>query len=145
MRTNYLGAGHIRSFIAEGCIRVVAPTLAGTLSGFLAGLPWAVNRLAWETIGVAVKAPLGEIQDPLFVSLVQRVRTEVPQLILVYSDLEAVVGETKWVLEHLDELVWGAAGPRYLVGASDGPEGPVPQHEVVLEFDGVETVRAGLP
>ena len=76
--------------------------------------------------------------------LILQLKPKVSHLVLVYSQDEAIEGCVNTIISNLDELIWTAPGPRYIVGAIHDKDITLPHRGVILEYDGVETIRLWL-
>ena len=76
--------------------------------------------------------------------LIVKLKPKVSHLVLVYSQDEAIEGGVNAIISNLDELIWTAPGPRHIVGAIHNQDITLPHRGVILEYDGVETIRLWL-
>jgi hypothetical protein len=137
---------HIQSLIETGQILALPSARARELADDINGLPMKTTRLDWDQMPYGLKAtvPSGE-PDEEFEKFCKSVAAAAPALILAYGQDMAIVGETHWVLKNFEELIWGAPGLRYLLGADRAAVECTPILTVVIEYDGADVLRASVP
>lgn len=131
--------------LADGKISPLPRAKARELIDHLNGLPWGPTRLDWEQMPSCLSTTIpGSEPDESFEEFCTWVAAAAEGLILVYDEGTAIVGDSRWMLRHLDELTWGAPGPKYLIGADRPAVDCAPILTVIAEYDGSEVLRASI-
>ncbi len=137
--SEYLIKPHVNELLEQQPLSALCGMDATVFSRVVESYPWKGLALDWEVLQPHLVLSLVEPEDTNV--MFHRLAEVVGHLVLVYTEHEAIGGSLDTVLEHFDELVWGAPGRRYLVGAQSTDGRLMPVAGVIVEYDGADTMR----